>query len=181
MNDIEIKMSIEDMNLFNDVYATRINKWGGKPDIHGYRNNPNSHAVGLWGELGVRKWLSHVPDVIWAGKEDKDVPDFMISKQFGIETKSQQPHNWTDELATTVQKKSYENWCRKNNVCCIVWTVCSNPILDIKSVMIKGWNTSKEVGDSGLHKIRGTQQYRTYPNIRQPNELIELLKNRCSG
>lgn len=181
MSDVEIKMNSEDMDELNKVYAYRVHRWQGRRDIHGYYNNPISHAVGLWGELGVLKWLqSNELEVIWA-REDDSVPDFMICRKFGIETKAQQPHNWP-EYASTVQQKSYKNWLEKESVCYVVWTVCPDPLKEgVSPVLIKGWNTIQEIGSSKLQKIRKTCQYKTYPNIRQPNQLIDFLKKCCSN
>ncbi|MEA2007756.1 MAG: hypothetical protein U9O54_01430 [Chloroflexota bacterium] len=181
MDHIAIKMNEKDFERFKKALGQRLPKWEGKPDIHGHFNSPRGHAVGLWGELGLLKWFeaNDLP-ARWAGEDDDAMVDIEICQKIGVETKAQQPRNWTPELATTVQKRSYENWLKKGNVRYVVWTTCYDPLSKgIQPVLIRGWNTVQEIGDSGLQKIRGTLQYRTYPKYHNPSGLLRWLKSDC--
>jgi len=182
MSEVEIPMSDGDFERFKKALRRRLRNWQGKPDIHGNFNSSTGHAVGLWGEIALLNWLgTNSLPARWTGEDDDALADIEVCRGIGIETKAQQPRNWTCELATTVQKQSYDNWLQKPSVLYVVWTVCQDPQLKgVHPVLIKGWNTVKEVGDSGLQYIRGTQQYRTYPKYGDPHELVQRLKHDCA-
>ncbi len=181
MDHIAITMNEEDLERFKKALSQRLPNWEGKPGIHGHFNSARGHAVGLWGELGLLKWFeaNDLP-ARWTGEDDDGMVDIEICQKIGVETKAQQLHNWTPELATTVQRRSYENWLKKDNMRYVVWITCYDPLSKgIHPVLIKGWNTVQEIGDSGLHKIRGTLQYRTFPLYHKPSKLIQRLREDC--
>jgi hypothetical protein len=183
MIGLEQELGQHDFSEFERVLKRRAS-WFGKDDIHGHRNSPGSHAVGLWGEIGVLRWLREqdVP-IVWSGEKDDLLPDFVACGQIGIETKAQRRRNWTPELATTVQQASLDNWLKKEGNKYVIWTICENPLeVGVHAVWIMGWDALIDVRSSGTKKIRGKLQYQTYPNHkRYMKALISGLADGCTG
>jgi len=178
---MEIELEQRDYSLFEGALAKRAPRFG-EDDIHGNRNSPGGHAVGLWGEIGVWRWFETIGvPVEWTAKEDDSLPDFVACGRIGIETKAQRPHNWTDELATTVQEQSMTNWLKKEGNKYVVWTVCRDPMeAGVHPVQIMGWDTIQGLKDLGTKTIRRTQQYQTYPNHNQDlGALVQQLRADC--